>query len=104
MNKLIEFNVAGGSVVIESSDEATGSVVRGGATGLVVEKVGRSMEETLAVIQPVADAAFAACRAMASPPDTVEVEFGLKFDAKVGAVISLATQGNFLVKLAWTAK
>lgn len=104
MNKLIEFNVAGGSVVVESSDEAPGSVVRGGGTGLVVDKIGRSLEEALSVIHPVADATFAACRAMVSPPDMVEVDFGLKFDARIGVLISVSTEGTFHVKLAWKAK
>lgn len=104
MNRLIELKVAGGSVLVESSDEAAGSVVRGGAAGQVVEKIGRSMEEVLSVIHPVAEATFSACRAITTPPDEVEVDFGLKFDAKVGVVISASTEGSFHVRLAWRAK
>lgn len=97
MNKLIEFNVAGGQVVVESSEEAAGAV-RG--AGQFVEKIGRSLEQTLAIVRPVADAALAACRGLAVPPDTVEVEFGLKFNASVGAMIaSTSTEGNLRMKL-----
>jgi hypothetical protein len=105
MNKLIEFNVPSGTVVVESQDAATGSVVRGAGLARLTEKAGMSLTETLSVIRPVAEEALAACRDLVTLPDTVEVEFGVKFDAHVGAVIAkVNTEGTLRVKLVWTPK
>jgi phosphoribosylaminoimidazole carboxylase (NCAIR synthetase) len=102
MNKLIEFNVPGGTVVVESHEEATGSPVRGGSLARITETAGKSLEDTLSVIRPVADAALAACRDLVASPAEVEVEFSLKFDAEVGVVIARAkTEGSLRVKVAW---
>ncbi|MEN3275624.1 MAG: hypothetical protein V7631_1414 [Massilia sp.] len=105
MNKLIEFNVPGGTVVVESQDAAPGSVMRGAALAYVSEKVGSSLADTLYIIRPVAEGALAACGDMRNMPDTVEVEFALKFDAQVGAVIAKsAAEGSLRIKLAWKPK
>jgi anaerobic C4-dicarboxylate transporter len=102
MNKLIEFNVPGGTVVVESQDAVTGSPVRGAALTQVAEQVGRSLEDVLAVIRPVANAALATCRDLVVMPDTVEVDFSVKFDASFGAVIAqTSAEGSLHIKLAW---
>lgn len=102
MNKLIEFNVPGGTVVVESQDAATGSPVRGGGLGQLTEKVGRTLEDTLSVIRPVADASLSTCSGFTPPPDSVEVQFSLKFDVCLGAVIAKSTtEGSMQIKLVW---
>jgi hypothetical protein len=105
MNKLIEFNVLGGTVVVESQEAATGSVVRGAGLAQVTEKVGKSLSDTLSVIRPLAEATLAACSELATLPETVEVEFGLKFDVRFGAVIAQASaDGTLRVKVVWKPK
>ena len=102
MNKLIEFNVPGGRVVVESQEGVTGSPVRGASFAHVTETAGKSLEETLAVIRPVANAALAACRDLVTAPAEVEVEFSLSFDAQIGAVIArTSTEGSLRIKLVW---
>jgi hypothetical protein len=102
MNKLIEFNVPNGTIVVESQEAATGSVVRGAGLAQLTEKVGRSLADSLAVIRPLADGALAVCGDLASLPDTVEVQFGVKFDVRIGAVIAhSSTEGNLHIKLVW---
>jgi len=102
MNKLIEFNVPNGSVVVESQDGAVGSIVRGAGLGPVTEKVGKSLLDALSVIRPVAEAALGACSKLDVLPETVEVQFGVKFDVHIGAVIACAnTEGNLHIKLVW---
>lgn len=84
-------------MLVESSEEAAGGL-RG--AGQLVEKIGQSLEDTLAIVRPIANAALSACRGLAVQPDTVEVEFGLKFNASVGAMIaSTSTEGNLRMKL-----
>ena len=105
MNKLIEFNVPGGTVLVESQEEATGKVTRGASAAQVVENVGKSLGDVLSVIGPVADAMTAACDKLAVVPEHVEVEFGLKLTIGLGALIAASsTEGNLRVKLAWKPK
>ena len=102
MNKLIEFNVPGGSVVVESQEAAPLSPVRGAGLARITETAGKSLEDTLAVIRPVADAALAACKDLVTTPAAVEIEFSLKFTAQAGVVIAQAsTEGSLRVKVAW---
>jgi hypothetical protein len=102
MNKLIEFNVAGGTVLIESQDAAMGSPMRGASGDGIREAASRSLEDTLSVIRPVADAALAACKDLVTAAAAVEVEFSLKFTAKAGVVIAQAsTEGSLRVKVTW---
>jgi hypothetical protein len=100
MNKLIEFNVPGGTVVVESQETAVTGVVRGAGLGQLTEKVGRTLEDSFSVIRSIADAALASCSGLAPLPDTVEVEFSLKFDASFGAVIAkTSAEGSLRIKL-----
>ena len=106
MNKLIEFNVpGGGTVVVESREVATGSVMRGGGLAPFTEKVGQSLGDALSVIRPVAEAALTACGELAALPDTVEVEFGVSFDVRIGAVIAASsTNATLAIKMIWKPK
>lgn len=105
MNKLIEFNVPGGTVVVESQEAVTGGVVRGATVAQVTEKVGRSLVDALSVIRPVAEATMEACGGLDALPETVEVEFGLVFKAEVNACIAKSSSDATLkVKLAWKPK
>jgi hypothetical protein len=100
MNKLIEFNVPGGTVVVESQEAAATGVMRGASLGQVTEQVGRSLEDTFSVIRSVADATLANCSGLAPLQATIEVEFSLKVDATFGVVIAKATaEGSLRIKL-----
>ena len=105
MNKLIEFNVSGGTVVVESEEVASGGAMRGGGLAQMTEKVGKSLLDTLSVIRPVAEGALSACQELVASPETVEVEFALKFDARIGAVIAhSSSEGSLRIKLVWKPK
>lgn len=103
MNKLIEFIVPGGRVVVESEANATGGNVRGAAVAQATEAVGRSLGDALSVIRHVAEATVDACDGLEVAPDTVEVEFGLKFNAELNAYIAKSKgEATLNVKLVWT--
>ncbi|KFI05411.1 CU044_2847 family protein [Massilia sp. BSC265] len=102
MNKLIEFNVSGGTVVIESQDTASGSVMRGASVAQVAEKVGATLVDALSVIRPVAEATMETCSSLDVLPDSVEVEFGLMFKAGLNAYIAkTSSEATLNVKLVW---
>jgi len=88
MNKLIEFNVPGGTVLVETQEPADDRITRGGVMTQVTENVGKSFAESLTVIHSVADATAGACRGMVHQPESLEVTFGLTFSAGLDAVIA----------------
>ena len=105
MNKLIEFNAAGGTVFVESQEALTSGVVRGAAPAQITEKVGKSFGDALSVIRPVAEEALNACAELNVLPETVEIEFGVKFDIRINAFIaSSSSDGNLRIKLVWKPK
>lgn len=102
MSKLLEFSVPGGTVVVESSEAGTASVIRGGGIGKLTERVGMSLGDTLSVVHPVADATLAAIHALSTAPASVEVEFGLNFNGSVGAFIAQTkAEASLNIKLVW---
>jgi len=53
-------------------------------------------------IRPAAQTIIQKLRALHDPPDEIEVEFGLKLNAQVGAFIAAAgTEANYKVTLTW---
>lgn len=66
----------------------------------VTENIGKSFLETLSAVGSVAEGTMAACRGLASMPETIELEFGLKFVAGLDAVIATGSgEGNIRIKL-----
>ena len=62
----------------------------------------RSFDEALERVRPMAERLIEKLHDMAEQPDEVEVQFGIKLSAEVGAFIaSAATEANFNVKLVW---
>jgi len=88
MNKLIEFNVPGGTVLVETQEPADARTTRGGVIAQVTENIGKSFTDSLSVIHAVADATAGAGRGLLHPPEAVEVTFGLTFTAGLDAVIA----------------
>lgn len=100
MNKLIEFNVSGGTVLVETQEPADGRTTRGGVIAQVTENVGKSFADSLSVIHAVADATAGACRGLVRQPESVEVTFGLTFTAGLDAVIASGEgSANLNIKL-----
>jgi hypothetical protein len=104
MTELTRFELAeGGSVVVEV-DEPTG-ISRVSRQGRVFEATGETFERALAQVRDAATAALRQFRTMSRRPDKVELKFGVKMDAEVGAVIAKSKlEGNFEVTLTWRAE
>jgi Trypsin-co-occurring domain 1 len=97
----------GSSIVAEVDDESLDSsrIMRGGsvATSEVVVKANASFESALDRVRWAAEGLLNRLTSLASPPDEVEVEFGVKLNAETGAVIAkAATEANFRINLKWT--
>ena len=97
----------GSSIVAEVDDEPIDSsrVMRGGGIGSseIVVKANESFESALDRVRWAAEGLLDRLTSLASPPDEVKVEFGVKLNAETGAVIAkAATEANFKINLKWT--
>ena len=105
MKRLIEFPLeAGGSIVIEVDEpEPEGGVVRVARPGEVAEQARETFEAALERLKPASNAIIGKLRSLSDPPDEVSVEFGLKMNAQLGAVViaSAGAEANYKVTLTW---
>ena len=97
----------GSSIVAEVDDESYDSsrVMRGGAVASseIVVKANESFESALDRVRWAAEGLLNRLTSLATPPDELEVEFGVKLNAETGVVIAKAvTEANFRVNLKWT--
>lgn len=103
MKQLIEFELEeGGSILVEvEASEETG-MVQAKRGGEVVQRAQQTFEEAMDKVRPAAQAIIHKLRALHDPPDEIEVEFGLKMDAKAGALVAAAgVEANYKVTLTW---
>jgi hypothetical protein len=90
-------------VVVEVGEDEPG-IERAARVDEVVAKAGVNLERTLDQVRTVADVALVRLRNLAERPEQIEVEFGIRLNAEVGAVIARTqAEGHLRVKLTWTA-
>jgi hypothetical protein len=102
MSQIVEFGLEGGGAIAVEVDEQVSGVVRSARPGEVVGRAGESLEEALDRAMPAAQALIAKLRDLASHPDEIEVQFGLKLSGELGAVLAkTGAEGNFSITLTW---
>jgi Trypsin-co-occurring domain 1 len=103
VTELASFELEGGGSVLVEIDSATG-ISRVGRQGEIVRTAARTFEQTLATVRDAATAALSQFQAMTRRPDEVEIKFGVKLDAEMGAMIArTGIEGQLAVKLTWRA-
>lgn len=103
MGELLRWQSDAGPVVVEVSELEAGfqGVAR---SGEVIHDVRARFEDALASVRDAAVAALRTFRDEVLKPDTVDIEFGVKFSAAAGAVIAkTAAEGHLVVRLRWNA-
>lgn len=99
--ELTRFALASGGSVLVEVDESAG-IARANRAGRVLEEARVTFEDAVAEVRDAAAAALTQFTSMTRAPDEVELKFGIKLDAEVGAVIArTGVQGQFEVKLKW---
>jgi hypothetical protein len=98
---LAEFGLdGGGSVLVEITQSPYESAV--GRTDDVIAKVGVTFDQAIGRVRDAATAALTQFQEMTRRPDELEITFGVKLDAEVGAVIArTGVEGQLEVKLTW---
>ncbi|GGZ60806.1 hypothetical protein GCM10010387_63110 [Streptomyces inusitatus] len=91
----------GERVAVEVPSGSSG-IVRAARPGEIAGTAARSLAESLDQVRAAAALLLDRMTTMPSPPDTVEVELGVKINAEAGAIIAkTAAEGNFTVRLTW---
>ncbi|MER5986593.1 CU044_2847 family protein [Streptomyces sp. NPDC001787] len=92
---------AGERVAVEVSSGSSG-IVRAARPGEIAGTAARSLAESFDQVRAAAALLLDRMTTMPSPPDTVEVELGVKINAEAGAIIAkTAAEGNFTIRLTW---
>jgi hypothetical protein len=94
----------GSSFTVEVDDgHAGGPVTRSGRQADVVAKAGQTFEEALERVAPAFRTLVGKLRDAAEQPDAIEIEFGLKLSAEMGAIIARSGgEANFRIAVHWT--
>ena len=101
MTAVYRFELPGGGVVL-AEGPAAATVERAARRPTVLQDTTVSFETALAGVRDAAAAALAQFRSMPACPNEIELKFGVKLDAKVGAVIvQTGVEGHFEVRLLW---
>jgi len=103
MKDILEFEIDGEPVYVEvekSDHEGAQRVARGDSEA---EKEKNRFVDAVSHIRPAAEALLKSLQEMDSP-DEVRLDFGIKFNAKVGAVFaSVNSEATFKVSLGWNS-
>ena len=91
----------GKAVVIEVDDVASHGLQRSGRHG-APDKAEKTYDQALNQVMPAAERTVQRIQALNWSPASLTLEFGIKFNAKAGALIaSTALEGNLKVSLTW---
>jgi hypothetical protein len=103
MSRLVAFPLKDGGAVVVEVDEATDGPVRAARPGdVVVEIAKKTFDEAASGLRAIAEKVIGQVRDLG--PETIEVEFSIKFNAEAGMVLAKASsEGACKVKLAWKA-
>ena len=101
MKRIVEFPLENGDFILVEVDEPSASD-RIGLGDEIVEKAQKTFESALNAIKPVASTVINKVRSLNEPADEVEVKFGIKMTAGLGAIIASGTgEVNYEITLKW---
>ena len=99
MKRIVEFSVESGDSILVEVDEPSDRI---GLGDEIAEKAQKTFESALNTIKPVASTVINKVRSLNEPADEVEVKFGIKMTAGLGAVIASGNgEVNYEITLKW---
>ena len=102
MRQLVQYDLDSGGAVFLEVDELEPGVERIARDDTVAARAATTFEAAFESLRPAADTLLCKLRSSVEPPHQIEVEFGIRLNAKVGAVIAASEgEGHFQVKLTW---
>lgn len=105
MKQIVEFPLEDGTSIFVEVEDSEPTDDRIGIGEDVTKVAKQSFSEAIATIGPVANAIIKKVHSFNEPADEVEVKFGLKMSAELGAVIASGNaEVNYEITLKWTGK
>jgi hypothetical protein len=107
MKRLVQFKLEGEEQLITAEVEFTDrpGVDKAGVSDRAAVLAAQSFQKALDTIRPTAEVICAKLRDMRQAPDEIQVEFGLKLSAELGAIIAgTSGEGNITLKLTWKSE
>lgn len=99
MKRIVEFPLESGDSILVEVDEPSDRI---GLGDEIAEKAQKTFESALNAIKPVASTVINKVRSLNEPADEVEVKFGIKMTAGLGAVIASGNgEVNYEIILKW---
>jgi hypothetical protein len=104
MKRVIEFPMDNGEMLLVEVEDAGGSssTLRGGHSTAMIERARATYEQAIDSIRPAAESIIVRMRELVEPPDVIDLEFGIKLSADIGAFLaSTSAEAQFTLKLTW---
>lgn len=102
MGELVRWQSDDGGVVVEIDSRDLGFQSVSRKPGEAIADAAARFDDALENVRKAAAAALEKFRDESLSPGTVEIEFGVKFNAEAGAVIAkTSAEGHLIVKLTW---
>lgn len=105
MKQIVEFRLESGDSIFVEVDRAELTDDRIGLRDELTQKTQQTFESALEKIKPLTNAVMTKMRSLNDPADEVEVKFGIKMSAELGAVIASGNaEVNYEITLKWQRK
>ena len=102
MKRIVEFPLENGDSILVEVDEPALTDDRIGIRDEVTQTAQKTFESALDTVKPLANAIMTKVRSLNQPADEVEVKFGVKMSAELGAVIASGNaEVNYEITLKW---
>lgn len=104
MKRIIQFDLEDDSPAYIEIDDNVSGHTRVSSKGKGIERADDRFTAAIARIKPATEVVLAALHDL-NTPDEIRLDFGLKFNAKAGAIFaSVDSEATFKVSLKWKAK
>ncbi|MFM6349333.1 MAG: CU044_2847 family protein [Dolichospermum sp.] len=102
MKQIVEFTLESGESIFIELDQAAETDDRISLRDQVVHKATQTFESALETVKPIANAIITKVSSLKQPADEVEVKFGIKISAQLGAVVASGnSEVNYEITLKW---
>ena len=99
MKRIVEFPLENGESILVEVDEGSDRI---GLGDDIADKAQKTFESALNTIKPVASTILNKVQSLNQPADEVEVKFGIKMTAGLGAVVASGNaEVNYEITLKW---
>lgn len=103
LKRIVEFPLAqGGSVLAEVETSPSDQLVPASLPSEIAGKAAQTLESAIESIRPAVSAVMGIFRKLSNAPEEIEMEFGIKLSAKLGAILASADgETNYKVTIKW---